>query len=149
MTTDVERRSVDVERGRRKRRRALVGQSAIIITTITIHIIHIVIIFTETGSPSRRWATDARCPPVNTTSFKRINSRQRRVRVNPISRLHYYGEWHAPIHWHSDFPTKQVPASLLPQVQVQVQVFIDTLAAQRPNNLIKRESLKTCKQHNS
>jgi len=26
-------------------------------------------------------------------------------------------------------------------IQVQVQVFIDTLAAQRPNNLIKREKV--------
>jgi len=34
-------------------------------------------------------------------------------------------------------------------VQVQVQVFIDTLVAQRPNNLIKQEKVKkTCKQHN-
>jgi len=31
--------------------------------------------------------------------------------------------------------------TLLAQVQVQVQVFIDTLAAQRPNNLTKREKV--------
>jgi len=34
-----------------------------------------------------------------------------------------------------------VPGKTKSFAQVQVQVFIDTLAAQRPNNLIKREKV--------